>query len=401
MSAEHDYPELHGGGLSRVVGAVVLVLLAIASLALLIPASGIVKRNRPPADMPWFGSGLNSVFVLADGTWIISRSTYVDRKQRYEISADGELQTFSDRGVFRIGLAEDVSGGFSPGARTTKAGQSLIAIKPSAEYYSWLSGLRHDGDHDFLNPLPTTDRPPPYTVSAQEVQLTLHPGDKPSTTSAGDATAYYHDQVLTPPKTGVAVRLNQRVRLMEFLILPGHWYFDIADDAAFIDPYLYITTDRQRMLHKLRIEDPPGQLPEMLVERSALTGVPQSSSPHCQIGLDPRQGRLFLLRPEGDRFWFDPDTLEPAGQDKLPGNWEPEYAQLSQFPGPFSPYFGTPLSERGYNRLMQAAMLVFLASLLGLSLLWRPRWKSTSAATTADSSSSAHLESTSADSATP
>jgi hypothetical protein len=379
------YPDLSQRSGSRWPPACLLSLLALGAVSLLVPHDGLIKRNAAPADMPWFGSGLNSVFVLADGTWVITRSAYLDRRQRYEISPDGALRTFSDRSAFKIGVAEDASGGFSAGARTTQAGSS-IGVKPSAEYYAWQSNLESHGGFAFLNPLPANEPAPPYSVTAAEVQLKLHAGEEPRTT--GDEEVYYHDQTLPPAETGVSIRLNQRDRLVQFDLLPRHWFYEVADDIAFIDPHLYITTDRQRMLHKLRIDDDRAGLPMLHVECSVATGAPVSFSPRCQVGLDPRQHKLFLLRPDGSRFWFDPDTLAPLGGDQLPGVWEPEYAQFSLRPGPFSPYFGEPLSQRGYERLMQAAMLVFLASLLGLSLLWRPQWKSTSAVTTADSSSS-------------
>ena len=42
----------------------------------------------------------------------------------------------------------------------------------------------------------------------------------------------------------------------------------------------------------------------------------------------------------------------------------------------FSPYsVPVPLSHRTYDRIMQAAMILLLGSLLGLGWLWKPRWK--------------------------
>jgi hypothetical protein len=396
MSAQ-DYPLWPQRGLSRATVGIALGLLAVLCLTLLLPLELVIKRNQPPLDLPWFGLGLNSVYILEDGKWIIIRSAYLDRQRRYELEPDGRLRTDRDPGVFTGGLAADVSGGFSPGARMTKLGRSAISIKPGQPYRAWMFSLRSDGDYAYLNPLPADDPLTPLTVTARTVPLLSadRADPKPGTTDP----PRIKDEALRSPASGIAVHLNQRTRIEQFVILPGHWFFDISDDVAYIDPYLYFTTDRQRMLHRLRFDEPPGGHAQLTIDRSVPLDIPVDTENSCRIGMDPIRNELFLLRSDGTRYWFDPASLKRTGEDQLPGVWEAEYAQLSLMPGGFNPYayYGTPLSRRNYERLMQGAMLVFLASLLGLSMLWRPRWNSTSAAATADSSSSAAPESAQSD----
>jgi hypothetical protein len=92
----------------------------------------------------------------------------------------------------------------------------------------------------------------------------------------------------------------------------------------------------------------------------------------------------------GDRFWFDPETLELRDRDKLPGMWQREHAQLA-LPGAqrgdFPQYVlsGAPLSRPAWERLMAALVLAFLGSLLWLLVEWRTAWRYTSEQTTAAS----------------
>jgi hypothetical protein len=363
-----------------------LAAVAAACLAVLQGWPGTpLKRNLPPSDLPWQGYGIRKLTVGPDGAWHILRAGYVDRQRRLEVSPGGALTAFHDDNL--ASREVDASGGFDVVERTTDLG-SVISVKPSRAYYKWLKDLRRGGDKQLLNPLPdpASDagaRPGTRAVLQEWMPEVEHPG-QPT-----------HVDLPAPPDTGVAVWLNPHNKLAFFSLLPGHWYFsDVADCAAFKDDKLWLTMDRQRNLYRLRIDEPGGAPPEITLEAGVPLDLPGLATHAGRLGLDPRRGQLFLVRPDGQRYWFDPQTLMPTGSDALPGDWVPEYAEFDLRAGGYNAYMGTPLSRAQYDALMQGTMVVFLASLLGLAMLWRPQWKSTLAPTTADSGSSASSENT-------
>lgn len=359
----------------RLVLVCLLTPLLVAALAILLgPRNGLLKLNAPPTDRPWADLGLSGLFVAPDGTWNITRQQYADRQQRYELSPEGSLTTYTG-GMYR---GDDVSGGTRLRPYITPAGNTAT-INPAPPYYAWLRSLRPggNGDKDFRNELPKelpSSEPVPARRLAPRVEGLPH--------RIGTDSEYLEKE------SYVQIKFSNFQSSREARVLPGHWFYDVFDDMAAIDSTIWLTTDKQRMLHRLRlIEDDPDH-PLVAVERSAMLPFDPTSH-NCRIGLDPLRQELFILLSNGMRYWFDPVTLEPHDSEQLPGVWEREYASWDIRPGKYSQYIGAPLTEAQYDRIMRAAMLVFLASLLGLALLWRPQWKSTSAATTADSSSNA------------
>lgn len=365
----------------RFAAACLLGLLALSSGVLLTePPRGPLKRPSSEPDMPWRGHGLSEVYISSEGTWTITRRGYADREARYTITADGSLSTVYDRSLPYQG--EDVSGAFNDAWQGVAEGTSLrVTSRRGTGYRDWLGAMRKERLENYLNPLPG------------EAAETAEPAAEPENTTDGsspdsaagqmDTAALNTRELLDRAYSAVTVVFNMRDELVDIEVLDDHWFFLVYDAACFADPYIYLTTDRQRMLHKLRV-DQGSELPRIeLLSSSKLDLGPEIPSRRCRVVRDPQRG-ICILQSNGMRYWFDPDTLEAAGSDKLPGVWEPEYAAFDLRPGRHSHFLGEPLTKAQYNRVMRAIMLVFLVSLLGLAMLWRPQWKSTSALTTAD-----------------
>jgi hypothetical protein len=347
-------------------------LLAIASSLLLSGRSGLIKRNQPPADRPWADYGLTGVYITDKGTWTIARRQYADRQTRYVFEPEGAFTTSSGSTTYQ---GQDVSGGNTP--HYTPAGNT-VTVNPAPPYYAWMRSLRSTGgDARYLNDLPAQ---PPDTAP---VDSSLFAPRSSVGQGASKDTTYLGEPSFIQVKIG-----NPASALRVAHVLPGHWFYDIYDDMSSVDGTLWLTSDNQRMLHRLQVIETDPEHPQIAVQAS----VPLPFEPtwhNCRIGVDPLREQLYILLADGRRYWFDPLNLELIESEQLPGVWEMEYASWSTRPGPYSPYLGSPLTKLQHDRILRSAMLVFLASLLGLALLWRPQWKSTSAATTADSSSSA------------
>jgi hypothetical protein len=355
--------------------------------------------------MPWsHGYGLSEVYISSDGTWTITRREYVDRKQRYTITARGELitQAQSERPY----SGEDVSGTFNENWVGVKDGTTLrVTSRRKSAYWEWLSAMQRERLEDYENPLPALDQvrdepalssqaAPDHDDQKAAAQVT-DSEDKPGSDSLEDAAVPVLDSPdtssLTAPTTSQETRLakqatremldnhytavsvvfNMRNQLIDIEILRDHWFFHVYDAACFVDPYLYLTTDRQRVLHRCLI-DQSEQLPRVeRIHSVVLAPWPRQPDRRCRLVHDPLRG-LCILQPDGTRHWFDSETLQQLGSDKLPGNWEPEYASFDLRPGYHNAFLGHALTKAQYERCMRGILLTFLACLLGLVSIWRP-----------------------------
>jgi hypothetical protein len=381
MSTAYDGPGIRapGGPEWRLAHALALLFVALCCALVLLapPESGILKRNLPTPDMPWEGFGIAEVYITPAGNWLISRREYVDRVPRYQINPNSTYVPL--RESITPYRDADVSGSFSSNRQVTPAGSTLrITSRRGTGYRLWMQLMRDDPRlADYLNPLPGGQP----AEAAAEVPFV-------------GPLRLKQRELLDAMPSGITVIFNQHEQIVPVTVLPGHWLYEVYDSACYVDPYVYVTTDRQRVLHKLRLTD-HGDTTAVSVERSvelAAHGAAPASS-RCRLVHDPRRG-ICILRTDGSVEVYDPQTLEHSASEQLPGVWEIEYAAYDLRPGTYNPQLGTPLTRRQYERAMQGLMLGFLASLLGLALLWRPQWKSTSAATTADSSSSGGSAST-------
>jgi len=305
--------------------------------------------------MPWVGTTLSTVFISQDGAWEINRNGYADRMSRYVISPTGRLTRFADTsGSY---LDKDVSGVEHGGSKMMKSRNYVdVKLRPMSPYIAWRKALRATEDY-------------PDAISAD--------GNTSFTESADRFIAGYNDYVLVCTFGVPPYELHE--------VLQGHHYFPVFDSWAYIDPYLWITTDRVSHLSRIYVSDREG---EMRVAEDVSVpidlGVPIERD--CTVGIDPLNHQLFIVLATGDRFWFDPDTLGRLDRDMLPGCWAPEYASLGNMRPGYNFDLGWPLTQRGYERLMRVLMLVFLLSLLYLAVQWRQAWRYIAGATTVDSS---------------
>jgi hypothetical protein len=331
-----------------------------------------IRRYRPPADFPWAGCGLREVFIDAQGNWVINRFGYADRCCRYEFSDLVSLSSYPDMDL--VAGKTDVSG-IPHGGTPVLSWHAKVKIKGSPSFHDWNKSLK-DGrtqasaasQHDAVaEQSPVLSRIPWYVRSADEamqaegsyVPLAVYPARATSGSESGS---------LLP-------------------ILSGHHYYPVFDSWALVEPDLWLTTDRLRFLHRIRLTpdgDGVATSEPTSVEMQLNSAVDRS----CVLGVDPPTKRLFILLANGQRHWFDPQTLAPLGSEQLPGCWEAEYAELAAGSTQYSFDLGWALTKLGYQRIKAALMVVFLASLLGLAALGRQAWKSTAAATTAAPGSS-------------
>lgn len=362
--------------------ALVAVLAAVVAGWQLFALPGAqIKRYDPPVDMPWYGFGLAGVFVEQDGKWVIHREGYADRKRKYEISADGALTTFDESGVYD--QTRDTSG--SKGRGTVLPGGGVLNVKPSRHFYGWLREMRAGGSEVKADALlaqpPATAAPGPgfsgplprYGVSGAEL-------------AAGNPC--------------VILRVYIDDKPYEHKVLAGYHFFPVYDAVCYDAPWLWLTTDKLRFMHKLYVDDTSGAA----VIRAELTRPfdPQLKVDHdTSLGVDRRAGLLFLLTSSGDRFWLDPETTALKRRDKLPGVWRAEYACLGDPRPDYNFERGYPVSKQQYELLMRSLVIIFLGSLLYLAVQWRQAWKFIAAATTGASRSNSRSSTTSADSDTP
>jgi hypothetical protein len=312
-----------------------------------------VRKYDPPVDMPWFGFGLMGVFVEADGKWVIHRTGYADRMKKYEITPDGSLLRSEETGVYDYN--RDVSGGKGRGAMMP--GGSVLNVKPSRDYYGWLQHIRAGG---------------------RDAVTFAQPGQAPLPTFGVPRS---RDTQL--PYVVLRVFKSDKVQLWG--VLAGYHYYPVYDSVGYVAPHLWITTDRLRYLHLVYLTDAHGPV-EVREERSLALDPGEPVTHDTSMGLDRHRGLVYVVLPNGERLWFKPATLEPAGRDQLPGVWAPEYASIGNYGQTYSFERGLPLTEGQYLLLMRSMVVALLASLLYLALHWRYAWKYIVEATTADSS---------------
>ena len=330
------------------------ILLTVASGWLLFSLPGTpVRRYIPPADMPWYGFGYVGVFIERNGTWVIQRSGYADRMGRYNITPAGELSRQRETGTYS---GEDASGS---GARGSKMpGGSVLNVKPSPQFYEWLRNYRFRG-----------------------VQL-----DTSGPVLSYPVPSYTDDNYRVNKQPFTIVRVYRDDVAHEFAVLVGYHHYAVYDAACFVSPYVFMTSNQLQYIHRLYVDDTKG-----IVVREELTRLlPEiiHTGHDAVIARDPKSGMMALLVTSGDRYWINPRSLEVVKHDKLPGQWNQEYAAIFNGHEPYNFDLGYPLTERGYKLLMRSTVIVFLASLLWLASLWSKAWRFTAAATIADSSSS-------------
>jgi len=241
------------------------------------------------------------------------------------------------------------------------ANRSPLNISPDSVYWDYLHAQRKPGAKAAKEPAETAALPrsfsdDPLFDNPDQSQTSIEISDKP-----------------TP-------------------VLPGRHYFPIYDSACVIDPNLWMTTDRITQLHHLRATDAAGENPkEVQIEvkelKSVNLSIPGVEGQDSVLGHDPIRKEIFLLLTDGRRFWFDPQTLAPTGEEQLAGYWKREVASVGHPLGRYGLRTGAALTESGYRRFMSLVVVVFLGSLLWLAWHWRTPWKFTSEATTGDSSS--------------
>jgi hypothetical protein len=341
----------------------------------------LIKRYDPPVDMPWYGFGLAGVFVEQDGRWVIHREGYADRKRKYVITPSGALEKFDDSGVYDPKL--DTSG--SKGRGTQLPGGGVLNLKPSHHFYGWLRDVRAGG-------------------SETEADAKLSAGVKPGAVGAGTAAPLPQygeslaDAQASTPYVILRVYINSKPT--EYRVLAGYHYFPVYDSVCYSAPWLWLTTDKVRFIHKIYLDDSAGTA--KIREELSLPFDPGAKIDHdTSMGLDKRVGRLYVLTSSGRRFWFDPLTLQQQQPDKLPGVWLAEYACLGDPRPDYSFDRGYPLTQGQYQFLLRSLVIIFLGSLLYLAVQWRHAWRFIAAATTGALSSSSSSSPTSADSDTP
>lgn len=328
----------------------------------------VIKRYDPPVDMPWFGFGLAGVFVEADGRWVIHREGYADRMRKYEISPTGTLAKFAESGVFDPKL--DTSGG--KGRGVLMPGGSVLNVKPSRQFYSWLKQVRSGegrrsgtGDVEISTPDPGPVVPQPTRSLPSYAQP---------------------DAGLAAQTPYVLVRVYKDSQPQEYSVLIGNHYYPVFDSVCYAAPYLWITTDRLNFLHRIYLDDSTGAT-VIREEKTVPLNLNQQIEHDTSLGVDRHVGMLFLLLSSGERYWFDIDKAELVRQDKLDGVWQAEYGCFGDTRPDYSFDRGYPLTKGQYQLLMRCLVVVFLGSLLYLAVQWRQAWKYIAGATTAASSS--------------
>jgi len=314
----------------------------------------LVKKYSPPYDMPWYGWGLRGVFIKPDGNWVIHRTGYADRMSKYELTADGKLQRFEDTGG--IFTEKDVSGTYHGGSKIMDS-RNYVQVLFHRPYIDWLRSLRE----------PETDDDEFYIEKADEY--------------IGANEGY-----ITVRTFGVIADEKHRV-------LAGHHFFPVFDSWGYVDPHLWLTSDRVRYLHRLYASDRDGEV-RVTAEQTVALKLKEEAQRGCTVGFDPFRDQVFLVTASGQRYWFNPQSLASAGQDQLPGCWLPEHAEIGNLRPGYNFDLGVPLTHAGYERLMRVLMIVFLLSLVWRAIQWRMAWKYTLAATTAGSSSDAKSSNT-------
>lgn len=347
----------------------------VAAWQLLGLPGALVKRYIPPADMPWYGFGLAGVFVEQDGRWVIHREGYADRKRKYQLSPAGALSRFTESDVYD----QNRNTAGSKGRGVQLPGGGVLNVKPSRHYYDWLQYMRSGkGERQAESALRGAPGTAVQTGPARPAQLPGY-GASPAEIAAG--TPY------------VILRVYKDDKPHLYRVLSGHHYFPVYDSVCYVAPWLWLTTDRLRYIHRIYLDDSSGQV-ELREAGTQVLDPGARIDRDTSLGLDRRQGRLFILLSGGQRCWFDPRTLQLLSRDQLPGVWEAEYACLGDPRRDYNFERGYPITKAQYQLLMRSLVIVFLGCLLYLAVRWRHAWNFIAAATTEASSSSGRSSNT-------
>jgi hypothetical protein len=318
-----------------------------------------VHLVRQPEDLPFYGYGLAQLEISQEGHWVIRRHWYADRMGRYEIDPEGRVTKY--RGALRP-LVEGVQEIWDDPDDFIMPEGHTLKVTPSRSYYIERQNYRKERG---FPPLPDTRSQPSKDQLARNKAIEAKRWEEPYV-----IVMTYRDQ---QPEA--------------HLVLQGHTYYEILDSRSFRHPNLWITTDRLKYLHRIKATDVGGKV-VIEVQKTVPLQIDSKVDADAKVGLDRSKGELFLLLANGERHWFDPQTLEHLRQEQLPGQWEREYATVGflrerkGYP-PVPPGMGYALTERGYNRLMQVLAVTFIASLIVLALELTRAWRSTSERTTA------------------
>jgi hypothetical protein len=351
------------GGLRANIWIAVLLTIASGWTLFGLPGSP-VHLLRLPEDMPSFGMGIADMYVDTDGTWIIKREHYADRMHRYELHPDGRFEKF--RGALRGDRNPEMEGGSIKKDNLMMAEGHIPKVKPSRQYHQKLLEIRRAKVKD----APVNKDTAPVTRE----QLAI------------DAEARRTN--LKEPYVIVMVYSMDDVSAR--FILPDHTFYEVLDSVHFRHPDLWLTTDSLKYLHRVKATDAGGKV---VIEplKSVKLGPALKTEFDSKMGLDPTRKLLYILLPNGEVYWYEPQSLKFVEKQQLPGQWEREYAQLGFTPTSKDwPYYpegsGMALTEHGYRRLMRLLAVVFIAGLIWLGLELTRAWRSTSGQTTAATS---------------
>jgi len=357
---------------------------------------GLVRRNIAPPDLYGKAWGLRELWIDEAGNWTIKREGFADRRELYKLT-DGDQLWREDEAPL-IYEPMDHSG-IAHGSPKNMVEGFMLDVKASPAYWDMVRGVRRDRDQPRSQVLETD--------TSQTLPKPAFPGDPepyyPLPTVTEDEQGIYGLPFINTPATMAGAAAEATVEESRSYvplqiyhiqnegrqerILPGCEYYPSMDSWAYVYPDLWLTTNNQQWLHHVRVAVTEGSvtLTEPVSTQLDLEGRLPTD---CAVGYDPVRDSVFILRADGLRRWFDPGSLEPTGSDTLPGVWKQEYATIAAGNTDYVYDRGLALTKPAYKRLMRVLMVLFLASLLVLATVGRKAWKSTSAATTADTSSS-------------
>lgn len=395
MQPQKERPSGTGSNM-QLLGIVLLITIFSAWQLFNLPGA-LLKKVRVPEDMLEFGFGLASVQIGPAGEWIIRRQAYADRMGRYDISADGILTRSKERGL----ASEPNRTGTMTQPYMRMEGHSYLDVAPGPAYFTQRRELRakagklsHKG-----KPLLNNETDPRAQLPGEHIE--------PKIIGKEAETGHFVALNILRVSRWLAVNeLPEQVRgeaQLQYQLLEGHDYYAVIDSAAYKAPDLWLTTDKGQFLHHLRASEatlglPEGAPAEDGIEIKVLQSIPLKDLLPVQrngivLGRDHGSERLFLVLPDGQRLWFNPNDLSLLGRDKLPGFWQREYGALTfdvvqrlEYPN-YNMESGWPLTESAFKRIQRILALVMLGGLLGLAWLWRTPWRFISAATTAASNS--------------
>lgn len=383
-------PAQRAANARRALVAVALLLAVLTGWHVFNLPGSAIKRNSSPPDFSGMNYGLRQIWIVADGTWTLWREGYLDRMQMYYLDPQGRLTAERDKQIAFEG--NDVSG-VAHGSPKLMAGGYGLKLRGSPSFFEMIRKLRPPEVPGSISDVTTEIQQRAEDAASGKLPFTPQAGaDDGKAAPPEDAPREYYDPARDwgapagaqlREEDGIIVQVSDRL----LQVLPGHVYYPSRDSYAFLDTHLWIVSDQQHWLHRVEASEQDGKvvLTPVAAQKLDIAG---RTKRDCIVGRDPISGELFIALADGELLHFDAMTLKPLDTTQLPGEWRQEYAALSLAALPYSPELGWPLSKVAYRRLMALLMVVFIASLLVLVTEWRKAWKFTSAATTADTSSS-------------